>query len=70
MTTIKLDYIQKFYTRHGKLVYNFRPPRRFRAVLRLTRLPGKPGSKEFMTAYWEARERMEAAISGAIDESE
>jgi integrase len=66
--TLELDYIKKYYTQHHKQVYLFRPPKSVRAALGLTRLPGKPGSKEFTTAYWEAHERMEAALSGMIGE--
>jgi integrase len=68
MIAIELDYIKKYETRHGKMIYMFRPPKRLRAVLGLTRLPGKPGSKEFTDAYWEAHARMEEAARGSIGE--
>jgi integrase len=67
MTAIKLDYVKHFYSRHGKPIYQFRPPQAF-AHLGLTRLPGKPGSKDFQQAYAEALERVELARAGMIGE--
>lgn len=52
MTQINLKFIKQYRDRHGKLRYYFR-----RGGTE-TRLPGQPGSKEFMAAY-------EAALEGA-----
>jgi integrase len=46
MTRIRLDYIQEYRDRHGRLRRYFRRP----GFKRLP-LPGVPGSDEFMTAY-------------------
>jgi hypothetical protein len=66
MTAITHDYahVRKYRTRHGNVVYQFRPPRPLRAVLGYTRLPGEPGSKQFTEAYWAAERRMADAIAG------
>lgn len=53
MTRIRLPYIQAFADRHGHARYYFRKP----GVQRV-RLPGAPGSTEFMEAY-------QAALAGA-----
>ncbi|MFC7608183.1 hypothetical protein [Teichococcus aestuarii] len=46
MTAIRLRYIQRYKDRHGELRHYFRRP-----GYKLVRLPGKPGSPEFMSAY-------------------
>lgn len=46
MTRIKLDYIHEFRDRHGKVRRYFRRP-----GYKRIRLPGLPGSDEFMSAY-------------------
>jgi integrase len=46
---LNLDYVKEFRDRHGKWHRYFR-----RAGQKLVRLPGDPGSPEFMTAYAEA----------------
>src|SRR5262249_31661418 len=48
MTRIKLEYVHE-YTRRGKPYYYFR-----RRGFKRVRLPGLPGSAEFMAAYQEA----------------
>lgn len=52
MTTIRLPYIDRFKDRHGHLRYYFR----LRPGAPRTRLPGRPGSPEFMAAYRAASE--------------
>jgi integrase len=54
MTRVRLDYIQEFRDRHGKIRRYFRKPG-FKRV----RLPGVPGSDEFMIAY-------QAALAGLL----
>src|SRR6478672_6341192 len=49
MTRIKLRYINAFIDRHGKVRYYFRRP-----GSRSVKLPGLPGSIEFMDAYQAA----------------
>jgi hypothetical protein len=51
MTRIRLAYVHEFIDRHGK-------PRRYfrRPGFKLVRLPGAPGSHEFMQAYQSALE--------------
>jgi hypothetical protein len=46
MTKIRLDYVQAFVDRHGRVRHYFR-----RKGYALAALPGHPGSDEFMTAY-------------------
>src|SRR5262245_50158535 len=48
MTRIKLEYVHE-YTRRGKPYYYFR-----RRGFKQVRLPGLPGSAEFMAAYEQA----------------
>jgi integrase len=54
MSTIKLDYIKQYYDRHHIKRYEFRPPKRAKHCMKIVRLPGKPGSAEFMAAYAKA----------------
>ena len=49
MTRIKLRYVNEFIDRHGKIRYYFRRP-----GSRSVKLPGLPGSIEFMAAYQAA----------------
>jgi hypothetical protein len=49
MTRIKLRYVNEFIDRHGKPRYYFRRP-----GSRSVKLPGLPGSIEFMDAYQAA----------------
>src|SRR6516225_128806 len=49
MARIKLRYVNEFIDRHGKIRYYFRRP-----GSRSVKLPGLPGSIEFMAAYQEA----------------
>jgi len=49
MARIKLRYVNEFIDRHGKLRYYFRRP-----GSRSVKLPGLPGSIEFMSAYQAA----------------
>jgi hypothetical protein len=49
MTRIKLKYVNAFIDRHGKIRYYFRRP-----GSRSVKLPGLPGSFEFMNAYQAA----------------
>jgi integrase len=49
MTRLKLQYIHEYRDRHGNVRRYVRRPGR-----RLVRLPGLPGSQEFMEAYQEA----------------
>jgi len=49
MTLIKLDYIHEYVDRHGKVRRYFRRP-----GCKTKKLPGLPGSDEFMDAYQEA----------------
>jgi integrase len=49
MTEIKLKHIHAFRDRHGKWRFYFRPPNGKRI-----KLPGKPGSVEFLAAYQAA----------------
>jgi hypothetical protein len=49
MTRIRLRYVNEFIDRHGKVRYYFR-----RLGSRSVRLPGLPGSIEFMDAYQAA----------------
>jgi integrase len=51
MTTIKLRYVQTFRDRHGKVRRYYRRPGHPQM-----RLPGEPGSREFMEAYQAASE--------------
>jgi len=46
MTVFRLKYVHEFIDRHGKVRRYVRMPGRQRA-----RLPGLPGSEEFMAAY-------------------
>jgi len=55
MTRIRLDYVHQFRDRHGKLRFYFR--RHGRRI----RLPGPPGSTEFMAAYSAALANMPRA---------
>jgi integrase len=55
MTRIRLDYVHEFVDRHGKVRFYFR-----RAGFKLVRLPGLPGSAEFMDAYQAALAGMSA----------
>src|SRR5262249_26988675 len=50
MAKIKLQYVKSYINRHGKVDHYFR-----RADQKLVRLPGLPGSDEFMLAYNTAR---------------
>lgn len=52
VTSIKLPYIHRFRDRHGKIRFYFRRGRQ------RAKIPGHPGSREFMAAY-------QAALSGA-----
>jgi integrase len=47
MTRVRLKYVTADRDRHGKVRYYFRK----RALASKTRIPGVPGSKEFMAAY-------------------
>jgi site-specific recombinase XerD len=49
MTRIKLDFVQAFVDRHGKPRWYFR-----RRGFKRIRLPGAPGSPDFMQAYEQA----------------
>jgi hypothetical protein len=49
MARIKLRYVNEFIDRHGKVRYYFRRP-----GSRSVKLPGIPGSIEFMDAYQAA----------------
>jgi len=49
MAKINLQYVKSYINRHGKVDHYFR-----RRGQKLVRLPGLPGSPEFMTAYHEA----------------
>src|SRR6266516_1855657 len=49
MTKIRLQYINSYRDRHGKLRYYFR-----RSGFKKVALPGLPGSAEFMAAYQTA----------------
>ena len=55
MTRIRLKYVNEFVDRHGKARYYFRRP-----GSRSVKLPGLPGSHEFMQAYQAAL----AAVAG------
>jgi len=58
MTRIELAYVHRFTDRHGHLRYYFRRPGHPRA-----RLPGLPGSAEFMAAYQAAIGKTPLAIA-------
>src|SRR3979490_751152 len=49
MARIKLGYLNEFIDRHGKVRYYFRRP-----GSRSVKLPGLPGSIEFMSSYQAA----------------
>ncbi len=49
MTTVRLRYINRFRDRHGKERHYFRPPGGVAVPL-----PGRPGSPEYLAAYYEA----------------
>ncbi len=49
MTTVRLRYINRFKDRHGKERHYFRPPGGVAVPL-----PGRPGSPEYIAAYYEA----------------
>jgi hypothetical protein len=53
VTRIRLDYLHRFFDRHGKLRHYVRVPGRKQVPI-----PGTPGNPEFMDAY-------RAAIDGA-----
>jgi hypothetical protein len=57
---VKLAYVNSFVDRHGRVRYYFR-----RRGHRNVRLPGLPGSPEFMRAYEAAIDRAEPIIIGA-----
>jgi hypothetical protein len=54
MTTIRLRYVDRFVDRHGHPRHYFRRP-----GCKRIRLPGLPGSAEFMAAY-------QAALVGGV----
>lgn len=56
MTSLKLKYINAYRDRHGNLYHYFRRPGR-----QGVRLPGLPGSAEFMAAYAQALKDWESA---------
>jgi integrase len=60
MARVKLAYVNSFVDRHGRVRYYFR-----RRGHRNVRLPGLPGSPEFMRAYEAAIDRAEPIIIGA-----
>jgi hypothetical protein len=49
MANIRLQYVKSYINRHSKVDHYFR-----RRGQKLTKLPGLPGSPEFMLAYNEA----------------
>jgi hypothetical protein len=53
MTRLRLPYVHEFLDRHGKVHRYFR-----RCGCKAVRLPGHPGSAEFMTAYQAAFDGM------------
>lgn len=57
MTFLKLPFIQRYIDSRGKLRHYFRRP-----GIKLTALPGNPGSPEFMAAYHAAFEASENAV--------
>jgi integrase len=59
MAVIKLDYVNSYYDRTGKLRHRFRRGGKGRA------LPGEVGSEEFMTAYRECLADNKPATPGA-----
>lgn len=58
MTSLRLKYVHRFRDRHGHVRHYFRRPGH-----PVTRLPGAPGSAEFMAAYQECL-RTESPPSG------
>src|SRR4249919_329449 len=52
MTRIRLQYVNAFHDRHGRLRHYFRRP-----GCKSVALPGLPGSTEFMEAYQSALAR-------------
>ena len=63
VTLAKLKHIDRFMDRHGKPRYYFRPGRG-----RRMRLPGEPGSIEFMEAYRRADEELADATTHRLPE--
>jgi len=47
MSRIKLEFVQAFIDRHGRVRHYFR-----RRGYKRVPLPGRPGSDEFMAAYY------------------
>src|SRR6516164_7879425 len=58
MAKIELQYVKSYINRHGKVDHYFR-----RRGQKLVRLPGLPGSDEFMLAYTEALGSAVAQVS-------
>ena len=65
MSNIELDYVRKYYTKHLKLRYEFRPPKRAKHFMKNIPLPGRPGSAEFMTAYAKATAQLDNIPEGS-----
>jgi hypothetical protein len=65
MTKIRLEFVQAFIDRHGRVRHYFR-----RRGFKRIPLPGRPGSEEFMAAYRQAlgadAPRIEIAASRTI----
>src|SRR5262245_66592834 len=49
MANINLDLVKSYVTQHGRVVHYFRPHKGAKCI----RLPGLPGSEEFMARYAE-----------------